>query len=84
MRGLTVTSNYLPDPQVNGVNCWEAYGFKREFETMVISSEAFSGENERSTTRVSNLEQMKTPRAPYSLALTQKQGRRYSLIFAEM
>jgi hypothetical protein len=39
MRGLTVTSNYLPDPQVNGVNCWEAYGFKRRFETMVISSQ---------------------------------------------
>jgi len=33
MRGLTVTSNYLPDPQINGVNCWEAYGFKREFES---------------------------------------------------
>ena len=41
MRGLTVTSNYLPDPQVNGVNCWEAYGFKREFETMVISSQVY-------------------------------------------
>jgi hypothetical protein len=52
-----VTSNYSPDPRVNGVNCWEAYGFKREFETMVISSEAFSGENERSTTNSIPLEQ---------------------------
>jgi len=48
----------------NWVNCWEAYGFKRKFDAMVISSEAVKGLTERSTTRVSNLEQMKTPRAP--------------------
>ena len=40
-----------------------------DMEYKAISSQAFSGENEGSTTRVSSLEQKKTPRAPDSLTL---------------